>query len=496
MSLRAAIFKGGSHLALGQILNSACSFVRNLIIARVISPSDFGIAATFAMTLSLMTMISNISTELLLVQSPDGDCPRLQGTAHLSRVGRGILNASVLLLIAAPMSRLFGVPQAKWAFECLAIYPLVAGFTHFDMFRVQREMKFLPSVWVTVGSNALATIVAIPLAFWLRDYSVMLWVLLLQSISSTIASHVVADRRYTWSWDKQYAKMIFTFGWPLLINGLLMYGIFEGDRLVIGSADRIFTRSHFTLTDLGVYSVAFGLAMAPTMMASNVSNPLFLPILSRAQRDRVKFDEAYLFTSQIISLAAIGITIPLILTGGWAVKLLYGAKYAGAASFIGLLAAMWGIRMLRAAPTIAAISKGDTRNAMYSNVARSLALVGMLVVAAVGGGLAWIAACGVAGEILALAVTIWRLQLRHQVQAAICLRPFAPSAVGMAVACLLAVEGMSTAGPLLTIPTCAVIVSAAVAITVRLFPNLRHDFRSLMSNPSKVMAPEKAPVVY
>jgi O-antigen/teichoic acid export membrane protein len=490
VSAHSSILKGGSHLVAGQLACQASSFVRNLFIARIISPADFGIAATFAMTLSLMEMLSNVAAEMLLVQSPDGDNPRLQNTAQLLRVGRGAMNAAILLALAVPMSRLFGVPQARWAFECLAIFPLANGFSHLDLSRVQREMRFGPSILVSVGSSVFVTIVAVPLGLWLRNYSVMLWLLVFQVVFTSIGSHLVAERRYGWAWDKGYVKRIFTFGWPLLINGLLMYGIFEGDRLVIGSADRMFARSHFTLADLGVYSVAFALTMAPTQLVANVSTSLFLPILSRAQEDRTEFNQRYLFSAQIISLVAMMITIPFILGGGWAVDFLYGKKYAAAAGFIGWLAAMWGIRMFRVAPTVAAIANGDTQNAMLGNVARSLALAGMLVVAMLGAGLPWIPVCGFGGELLALAATVWRLERRQGVPAMICLKPFAAFATGTVLAGLGAHAGIARSGPVLITLASLVLVGGVILAMFATFPNLRHDLRSLIHSPSPSLASE------
>ena len=69
MSLGKRIFQGGVKIGLGQVFSQGCSFLRNVIVARLITPADFGIAATFAMTLSLVEMVSNLAAEKLLVQS-------------------------------------------------------------------------------------------------------------------------------------------------------------------------------------------------------------------------------------------------------------------------------------------------------------------------------------------------------------------------------------------------------------------------------------------
>jgi O-antigen/teichoic acid export membrane protein len=475
-----SILKGGSQLVAGQIANQVSSFIRNLVIARLVSPADFGIAATFGMTLSLMEMLSNVAAEMLLVQSPDGNDPGLQQTAQLMRALRGTVNAVILLAIGGPMAHLFGVPNARWAFECLAIFPFAKGLSNLDMYRVQREMRFWPSIIVDTGSSLVVTIAALPLAFWLRSYAVMLWVLVMQSVFSAVASHLVAERSYGWKWNKENAARIMNFGWPLLINGVLLFGIFEGDRLVIGSANRLFHRSVFTLTDLGVYSVAFTIVMAPSILVSNINNSLFLPVLSKVQDDQVAFEREYSFSLQVISFLGVLITVPIVLGGDWAITFLYGNKYSGAGAFIGCLAVAWGVRAFRVAPTVAAIAKGDTRNAMYANVLRSLALIGMVVAAALGGELWWIALSGLVGELLALAATVIRLNHKGTVHLSVFYKPFAIFAGTLALTTGIADFGIPHMGVFaIAAASLMMLVICAFALLLA-FPHLRDDARHLL----------------
>jgi O-antigen/teichoic acid export membrane protein len=128
------------------------------------------------------------------------------------------------------------------------------------------------------------------------------------------------------------------------------------------------------------------------------------------------------------------------------VILLYGQKYAAAGIFIGWLSGMWALRLVRTAPTLAAMAYGDTRNAMVSNLARSSALAGILLVAATGRSLVWIAVCGFLGELLALVVCVWRLQLRHGVPATLCFKPYAAFFAGAGIAALAVAGGTAKLG--------------------------------------------------
>jgi O-antigen/teichoic acid export membrane protein len=480
MTTRLSFLKGGLHLSTGQVISQASSFVKSLIVARLISPANYGIAAIFVMTFSLLEMISNLSAQMLIVQAEDGDDPRFENTIHFIHAGRGLLNATLIFLLAGPVSRLFGAPQAKLAFECLALVPLIRGFYHMDVNRFQRHMRFGPFVLVDSGSNLLVTLIALPLAFWLRNYWAMLWLLVAQSACNLIGMHWLAERPYGWAWDRFFTKRMFHFGWPLTINGLLMFGIFEGDRFVIGSAHRLFARSNYTLTDLGMYSVAFALAQAPAMIIGNATSSLFLPLLSRAQGLRTQFERRYLACTHIVSLLAIAVATGFIVAGGGFVTLVYGQKYAGAGIFIGWLASMWAVRILRGAPTTAAMAFGDTRNAMFSNLARSSALIGLLFVAATGRALVWIPICGFLGEFVALVVCVWRLQLRHRVPAVLCFKPFAAFFIGAGISALAVTGGIAKHGLAPTLVAASCLVAIQVLGMTYLFPGIREEVSALV----------------
>jgi len=470
-----SILKGGATLGFGQAVSQVCSLTRSIIVARLISPNDFGIAATFAMTFYLVELMSNLGMENLLIQAEDGNEPRFQGTVHLLLVLRGSINAACIFLLAGPISSLFGAPEARWAFRCLALTPFIRGLNHLDTVRFQREMRFKPAVAVDAASSIVVTLLALPICLWRRDYSAMLWILVLQAAASRIGSNVAADRPYRWAWDAAIARRVLTFGWPLLVNSLLIYIILQGDRFVIGAAKRLFAHSTYTLADLGVYSIAFAMTMAPASVVTNISNSIFLPMLSRLQNIMPEFERRYAYCTQSIALVVALIAIPFIAAGGWLVIVIYGAKYALAGSFIGWLATMWALRTLRVSPTVAAMALGDTRNAMISNIARTVALAGVLLTAATGGGLIWIAVSGCVGELLALSVCVTRLRWVHGIPVKTFLRPLAVCGAGMAVAGTVAVTIIPRLGWFLSFSVAAGLMLLHLLAVLFAFPALRRE---------------------
>jgi len=489
MEIKNSFLGGALKVGGGEVFNQACSFVRNIILARLISPENFGIAATFAMTFSLMEMASNVSVQTLLVQAPDGDGDRFESTGHLLLIWRGIFNAILLLLLAAPLSTLFGVPQARWAFYWVAAIPLLKGFVHLDLSRFQRHMRFTPQVAVDTISSLLVTLLAWPLAARLHDYSAMLWLLLLQAVLYTVGSRLVAERPYHWSWDRDYLRRYLSFGWPLLINGLLMYGILQGDKFVIGASRRLFAHSVYTLADLGIYSVTFAVTMAPSALFSNVASSLILPLLARWQRDPRQFTKHYRLSTQVLALSGLLIAIPFIVAGGWIMVFVFGQKYAAAGTFVGWLGAMWGVRVFRLAPTQAALALGDSRNSMIANIARTTALIGVVVAAATGRSLAAIAACAFFGEVLATAVCIWRLSANHRVPSRLSLTPLTICGAGIVLS---AIARLGSFGWITSALMGIILAGACVGGMLLAFADLRENAHSFLQTLKRSVVPAPA----
>jgi O-antigen/teichoic acid export membrane protein len=398
------MLRNGVILGTSNVAAALLSLGRNILIARLISVEDFGIASTFAITMSLVEMTGNIALDRLLVQKLDDDSTSLQATAQGLQALRGGIGAAVLLLIAEPLAKIFGVSAETWAFQTLALIPLMRGLSHLDMFRVQREMLFWPSMKVEVLSILGSTIATVPLALWFPDFRVMLYAILLQQAFYTLLSHLVADRPYRWGWDGRIVRDALDFGWPLLLNGVLMFLTFHGDRILVGSL--------LGMKELGLFSAAFTITLTPTLVIAKTLNTFFLPLLSKVQADKNKFNNLYLVTSQAALLSGVVFAIFCAFAGPILMTWLYGAKYGAAAALIFWLGLMQATRIGKAGPAIVATAKAETKNPMIANVARILTIPIAWMAVRNGSGIATIVGLAILGEFLALLVSLYLLSSR------------------------------------------------------------------------------------
>lgn len=398
------LLHGTVVLMIGRVAGYALSFLRNLILARVLAKADYGLAAAFGMAVTLLEVSGSMAFGVQIVQSKQGDTPEFQASAHALQFAGGSCSAVLLACTSMPMARLFGVPHAWWAFALLAIVPLCQGLAHLDISSRQRELDYLPLVTADVVSQFVITAAVWPLVLWLRDYRVIVFLMIGRAVVGSAMTFFLARRPYRWAWERTYIRSMLNFGWPLLLTGLVYFVSLQADQVLVGSV--------FSLSVLASYALASSLVSIPWFVFSQVGGSLMLPLISRVQDDPERFCRQYRLCVQIAAISGVLCLLPLIVAGDPLIRLLYGAKYQGTGAFVAILGAAWTVRFLRQAPTLAAVAKADTINSLYSNLCRAASFPLALVVVAMRGSPLQIAACAIVGEILAAVASAVRIARR------------------------------------------------------------------------------------
>lgn len=412
--------------------NAAASLLllaRNLIVARMISVSDYGIASTFAMAMAIVEMASSLGLQQQIVQAKEGEDPRFQAALQGFQVLRGLISSVVLFVIAEPLARFLDIAEVAWAYQILAVVPLLNALQHFDIHRLNRQMRFGPLLLTGTLPSAAALAMTWPLAAWFGDWQVMLWSLLAQAVLGVVISQILAERPYRLAFDPTIMANSLHFGWPLLINAGLMFLVFQGDKLIVGRV--------LGMETLAVFSMGVTLTVTPTLVLAKSAQNLFLPRLSRlAPGDG--FSRTALQTLQVVSLSSLLFVLLVLLLGGPVLTLLLGQKYASLAPLLAWFALGQGLRVMKAGPAIVALARGQTANAMAANWLRVMSLPLAWWAVGQGGGILSVLGIALAGEGAGLVVSIWLLLRRSDLPVRrVVLQQSAVTAVLFAIALLI-----------------------------------------------------------
>ncbi len=403
--MRRLIKNGALLVTCNQVIAEGAVLLRNIVLARALGPEQMGLAIALAIALRCLEMVSYLAADRLLVQARDGNAPLFQANAHGLEVARGLLSGVVLAALAYPAAIAIGHPETAWAFAALGLAPALRGFTHLDYRRLQRRLRFGPTLKVESIANVAGTAAVWPALQWSGDFSALLWVSLVHASAHVLMSHAVARRAYRLRFDRLYLGRMLRFGWPILLNSLLMFGVFQGDRLIVALS--------VSPAELGRYALALQLGLLPTLVVARASLALLLPLLARVQDAPVAFEQRYRRSLALLVIAAIAFVVGYAAGGNLLVTTLFGDAFLVAPAVMSWLGCALAVRIVRIAPGTATLALGDSRTLMHANLWR----IGGLVLAAWAGiaglGLSVIAAAAAAGELAALAAGVWLLWRRH-----------------------------------------------------------------------------------
>ena len=468
------ILTGTSLLSGSLVVSQGCSFVRNVILARFLAKADFGVAATLAMIITLFEMTNKMALGQQVIQSKHGDDDVFLDSVQFTQLVLGILSALLIAAFAWPLSHLFHSPQEFGPIASLALIPLFNGLGSLDIYRRARGLRFGFMALTEAAPQIVTTLAAWPLAAYFRDYRAVLILLLGNALLSSVVTHLVAQRNYSPKYVSQWMRESLKFGLPQLLSGFAQFGNFQGDSMVIATA--------YSMAQLGEYSVAMSMAMAPALAVLRVGGSISLPLLSEVREDLPRLGARYGLYCQLLVLIGCTFSLSMLLCGEMVIRLIFGSKYAGIGLIACWLTIAQALRTLRGATVSAAMAQGDTMINLISTLSR---LSGLLIAIGVGllkANLLWFAVTGFIGECIALSVAISLLAIKHRLPPRLTIFPAALG--GMVMLLVGAIKyffGIGSYSYLnwLLLPLC---IAFAVGIFSACFPGFRERLVDLFNH--------------
>ncbi|MBH0114333.1 oligosaccharide flippase family protein [Novosphingobium sp. YJ-S2-02] len=396
--LRSHPMFAGLTIIFGQGFGQAISFARNVLLARLLVPEQFGIAVTFITVGTFFQMAADLAFDKYLIRNAEKDPAQVRDAIHFLNILRGVLTALAVLAISPLVARMFGAPDYWPVYGLLALAPLFKGFEHLDYKLAQRDIRMVPEMLCLVGSQAFGFVVTIGLA-WLMESPVAIVIgLNAQYFVFTVISHLLADTRYAAHYDGAMSRRVLAFGLPLVGSGWLSFVGMQGDRIVVGSL--------MGVRELGAYAtVTLILTSVNALLMAGIGSVAF-PILARAQGDSALFaDKLHRYAAVAFALVC-AVFVPLSVCVTFASRLLFGAQYHVDPQVACQVGIAVSLAFYRAYLATALLAMGRSRAILMANTLRaSGVLAGALAVAA-GRGLVTFTALMVLAEVVSCLVSL------------------------------------------------------------------------------------------
>ncbi len=309
-------------------------FVLQIVLARILSPEHYGALSIMIIFTSLANVFVQSGLNTALIQKKDVEEEDYSSVLWVSLGVASILYA-VLFFTAPFIASFYEAPEIVAPFRVLGLMLFPGALNSVQLAKVRRSLNFKKVFVSNIAGIVISGVVGIAIAL----NGGGLWALVAQTLLNIVITCLVmiitVRFRPRLVCNLKRVGVLFSFGWKLLVSGLLNTLYQELRSLVIGKK--------YDTGTLGYYNRG---KQFPQFIISAIDgsvNSVMLPVMSKEQDEKAKVKaimrnsisiSSYIILPMMVGLAAVATPlISLILTDKWLPAVPYLQIYCFALAF-------------------------------------------------------------------------------------------------------------------------------------------------------------------
>jgi O-antigen/teichoic acid export membrane protein len=192
----------------------------------------------------------------------------------------------------------------------IALVPVIRGFINPAIVSFQKELRFHQETWLRVAVTVVDSLVAIGVVAWQRTPAGMVYGLIAGVLVEVVISHFLTPKPRLQFNPKHFKKIIHSGKW-ITLSGILAYLSNKGSDIAVGK--------FLSTTELGLFQMAYRLAVIPIEELHEITNRVFFPLYVKIGEDRQRLRSALIKNTTVIfsltvlfSLIIVTLTQPIV----------------------------------------------------------------------------------------------------------------------------------------------------------------------------------------
>ncbi len=380
-----------------QFAKALLLFGSQIVLARLLNPSDFGIVAMCGPIFGVFALFNDLGLSQAVIQRPNLSGEDSNNVFWINLVVGCAL--AVLLLLAAPgVAAFYKQQEVAHVLAALSLLIIINSLSFQQVALMHRRMQTVPILLIDLAPVLANVVVSITAAQMGYGY----WAIVIGQLAHTFTVGLLAWTLSPFrpSWPRALIRTLplMKFGAHLTGLSIASFAATSLNPLVIG---RLFGVWEVGLFDRGykLVSMSFIQFLTPLSRIAETS-------LARLQADPDRYRQAHLQFSEALILFLTPGLVCLALMPDYAVAVLYGKEWITASAIVGWFAAASLLAPAGAAASWLFVSQGRTREMLRCGLLGQLLSVVSLAL-----GLAWgpvgVAASAAMFSVPIHAVTVW-----------------------------------------------------------------------------------------
>lgn len=303
--------KGVFWTAFSNIVNQGSQFVIGIILARLLTPEDYGVIALPAVFLAIAQCFVDSGFSSALVRKEQVTEDDLT-TAFYFNIVVGVFFYLLLFICSPLIADFYNTPLLNDVLKITALGLLFGPLqsVHFALFT--RKLDFKTPAVISVSSKFTTGIVGVGLAFM----GCGIWALVFQGIAGSLMSLAIVWAKSGWRPHGRFSRESFNYLWGFG-SKLLSSGILD---TLYNNIVPVVVGKFFSPRDLGLLNRGTGYATLPHSQIGSIISPLTFPVFCRLQNDKAQLDNYFrkilrltIFVLAPINLLLVALAKPLVI---------------------------------------------------------------------------------------------------------------------------------------------------------------------------------------
>lgn len=309
----------------------ALNFGKIFILARLLSPNDFGLFSLVMIAIGITESFTQTGVNTTIVQSKK-TINYFLDTAWVIAIIRGFAIGIIMIALAFTMSRFYNEDLLLPLVSVAALIPIIKGFINPAIAKWQKSFNFVREGFYHATHLAIEVFAQIILAYALHSVWALVLGVMLGAILEVFLSFLMNRERPRFSYYPSRAKTIFKNTKSLGVASLLAYLNDNADDFILGKLVGTY--------DLGLYHNAYSLSHKVNYELSKSAHHGLMPIFNKLDEGNDKFRLNKAFKKSLLSTLFLGLLLsaPIIIWPEQAVSLVLGEKWSEAAIVLPILA--------------------------------------------------------------------------------------------------------------------------------------------------------------
>lgn len=328
-SLKQKTVSGIKWTMAASIAQRIISFVAVAILARILSPADFGLFALAFVMIDGFGIFKSLGFDSALVRRKDSDIERACNTAFFLIPAMGMILFAILFFFAPIGAKFLNNPQVTPLIRTLGLVFIISTLGKVPQSILYRDMKFKYRSIAEVVAIIVYTATAIILA--LNHFGVWSLVVayILRIFVQISLEWFFSGWKPKFEFDRQVAWEMFHFGKFILGSGVVAF--------LYGNLDNIVVGKFLGVVMLGYYALSLSLSNFLSEYLLGKIGTIMYPAYSRIHEDSEDVKRIMIKSLRYVSALVFPFTFTLFVFAPDILRLVFGDKWLPATDILRIL---------------------------------------------------------------------------------------------------------------------------------------------------------------